>query len=138
MVNKIKTVKVSESVLTACLNIIRKCYKTDTTKSVGEWVQDDSFPAAYYELERIIRESSQGDAKSYVKDDKLIIEVDSNYFINSADTMLNIKIKDENEMLEYISGQVEADEDDSDFNRFIDSVLENALENGEEWLEYNE
>ncbi len=77
-----------------------------------------------------------------IKSDRLVIEIPAEYLENSfamgVTTNVTGKVTDREEMLQYFANEFNTIENDSKFWRFVDSVCEEAIDNGEMFVECDE
>lgn len=74
--------------------------------------------------------------------DRLILEIHAEYLENSFEmgvtTNVTGKVTDREEMIQYFANKFDELENDSKFGRFIDSICEEAIDNGELFVEFDE
>jgi hypothetical protein len=79
--------------------------------------------------------------KSEVLGDKLIITISRDYLINSAECGITCggqkSVTDKNKCLHYYAKAFVCSDEDSAFNKAIDTIAKDALEDGESWLDIN-
>ena len=79
-----------------------------------------------------------------IKGNKIIVEIPADYLIQHGKMAITygapIEVIEgqETAMLEFFKNEIESCEDDSLFGQFIDSVFENAIDQAEEWLVYED
>lgn len=80
--------------------------------------------------------------KTLIKDGKLIIEIPEDYLVNAfamgVTTNATGTVNDKSEMLLHFERQFTRSEDDSLFGRFIDGVCEEAIDDGEAFVDLDE
>lgn len=84
-------------------------------------------------MDRIVKE---------IKSDRLVLEIPAEYLENSfamgITTNVTGKVTDRKEMLEYFAREFNSIEVNAKFGRFIDSVCEEAIDQGELFIECDE
>lgn len=80
--------------------------------------------------------------KTEIVDGNLVITLPVEYIKNSAEygltTGCEAVVTDTDEMLEHYAQQMTDVSDDCHFNRCLDLIAEDALENGESWIDVDE
>ena len=71
--------------------------------------------------------------------DQLVITISEEYLANSSECALTTggekTVTDRRAMLRYFAERLEKINDDSEFNRCIDLIAEDALQQGENWID---
>ena len=74
-----------------------------------------------------------------IRENKLIIEIDAEYLENAAEMGLTTnntgKVTNRMDMLQHFAVEFERIEDDSNFGRFIDNIIDHAIQDGETWID---